>query len=125
MTKYDPVNHPQHYTQHPSGVECIQITEKMGFCLGNAVKYLFRYKDKGNPTQDLEKALWYIDRAMDSPRLTSPAVDCAEWICSLAEWYLYEKNEIAKAVLLIALADFSERRRADLEKAKQLIQSQL
>ena len=32
----DPVNHPKHYTEHPSGVECIQITEHMGFCLGNA-----------------------------------------------------------------------------------------
>lgn len=33
----DPVNHPPHYTAHPSGVECIQITEHMGFCLGNAM----------------------------------------------------------------------------------------
>ena len=35
----DPVNYPKHYTEHPSGVECIQITEHMNFCLGNAVKY--------------------------------------------------------------------------------------
>lgn len=36
----DAVNNPKHYTEHPSGVECIQITEHMGFNLGNAVKYL-------------------------------------------------------------------------------------
>jgi hypothetical protein len=36
----DAVNHPPHYTSHPSGVECIQVTEHMGFCLGNAVKYI-------------------------------------------------------------------------------------
>ncbi len=36
----DPVNHPKHYTAHPSGVECITITEHMGFNLGNAMKYI-------------------------------------------------------------------------------------
>jgi len=58
----DPVSHPAHYTGHPSGVECIQITEHMGFCLGNAVKYIWRAGEKGNRLQDLKKARWYIDR---------------------------------------------------------------
>lgn len=57
----DPVNSPQHYTSHPSGVECIQITEHMNFCLGNAVKYIWRADLKGG-TEDLEKARWYIER---------------------------------------------------------------
>lgn len=60
---HDPVNRPKHYTGHPSGVECIQITEHMGFNLGNAVKYIWRADLKHNtPIQDLEKARWYIDR---------------------------------------------------------------
>jgi len=58
----DLVNHPPHYTQHPSGVECIQITEHMGFCLGNAVKYIWRADLKGDATEDLKKARWYLDR---------------------------------------------------------------
>jgi len=58
----DPVNHPAHYTRHPSGVECIQITEHMTFCMGNAVKYIWRAGEKGNQLQDLKKARWYIDR---------------------------------------------------------------
>lgn len=58
----DPVNHPPHYTQHPSGVECIAITEHMGFCLGNAVKYIWRADLKHDAIQDLEKARWYLDR---------------------------------------------------------------
>ncbi len=58
----DPVNHPPHYTGHPSGVECIQITEHMGFCLGNAIKYIWRADLKGNAIEDLEKAQWYIAR---------------------------------------------------------------
>ena len=58
----DMVNHPPHYTSHPSGVECIQITEHMGFCLGNAVKYLWRADLKGDAIEDLEKAQFYIGR---------------------------------------------------------------
>lgn len=59
MSSHDPVNHPKHYTQHPSGVECIQITRHMGFNLGNAMKYIWR-ADLKNGIEDLEKALWYI-----------------------------------------------------------------
>ena len=58
----DPVNHPQHYNSHPSGVECIQITEHMGFCLGNAMMYIRRADEKGNAIEDLQKAAFYIDR---------------------------------------------------------------
>jgi len=58
----DLVNHPAHYTSHPSGVECIQITEHCSFCIGNAIKYLWRADEKGAAIQDLEKAAWYINR---------------------------------------------------------------
>ena len=58
----DSVNHPPHYKSHPSGVECIQITEHMGFNLGNAVKYIWRADLKGNAGDDLKKAAWYINR---------------------------------------------------------------
>lgn len=60
----DTVNHPPHYTQHPSGIECIQITEHMGFNLGNAVKYIWRADLKDNAIEDLKKARWYIDREL-------------------------------------------------------------
>lgn len=59
---HDPVNHPKHYTAHPSGVECIQITEWMNFNLGNAVKYIWRAGEKGALLEDLKKARWYLDR---------------------------------------------------------------
>jgi hypothetical protein len=58
----DPVNNPKHYTNHPSGVECIQITEHMGFNLGNAVKYIWRCDQKLDAIEDLKKARFYIDR---------------------------------------------------------------
>lgn len=68
----DEVNHPKHY-EHPSGVECITVTEHMNFDVGNAVKYLWRAGIKTNPKytveqchiQDLEKASWYINREIE------------------------------------------------------------
>jgi len=58
----DMVNHPPHYGKHPSGIECIDVVEHMSFNLGNAVKYIWRADEKGNTRQDLEKAVWYINR---------------------------------------------------------------
>ena len=64
----DSVNRPKHYTSHPakcscgSGIECIQITEHMGFNLGNAIKYIWRADLKSDAIEDLRKAAWYIDR---------------------------------------------------------------
>lgn len=61
MSKPDMVNHPPHYTKHPSGVECIQITEHFNFNLGNAIKYIWRHDNK-NGLEDLKKAQWYLNR---------------------------------------------------------------
>jgi hypothetical protein len=61
----DLVNHPPHYTAHPSGVECIQITETMNFCLGNAVKYIWRADLKDDAIEDLKKAVWYVNREIE------------------------------------------------------------
>ena len=58
------VNHPKHYNTHPSGVECIQITEHMSFNLGNVIKYLWRYEGK-NGVEDLNKAMWYLKREIE------------------------------------------------------------
>ena len=66
----DPVNSPAHYTNHPSGIECVQVTEHMNFNRGNAVKYIWRCGDKGNPVEDLRKAIWYLEREI--ARLTPP-----------------------------------------------------
>lgn len=75
MATPDMVNHPPHYTAHPSGVECIQITEHMNFCIGNAVKYLWR-ADLKNGVEDLEKARWYIDREISRRALpTKPPTE--------------------------------------------------
>jgi len=64
----DDIN-PNHYKSHPSGIECIQITEHMVFNLGNAVKYIWRCSLKKDAIKDLEKAKWYIQREIDMRKL--------------------------------------------------------
>lgn len=59
-TDSDPVNHPKHYTSHPSGIECIDVTRHMNFNRGNAIKYIWRAGEKGPAVEDLKKAIWYL-----------------------------------------------------------------
>jgi len=62
MSQFDVINNPRHYTKHPSGVECITVTEHMNFNLGNAVKYIWRADLKNDAIEDLRKAKWYVER---------------------------------------------------------------
>lgn len=55
----DLINHPTHYKY--LGVECIQMTQHMNFCLGNVIKYVYRCNLKGG-VEDLKKARWYLER---------------------------------------------------------------
>jgi len=55
----DKINNPKHYTSHPSGIECIDITRHMGFNLGNVIKYVWR-ADLKEGIDDLKKAVWYL-----------------------------------------------------------------
>jgi hypothetical protein len=59
----DQVNHPTHYTSHPSGIEAIQVTRHMNFNLGNAMKYIWRagIKNDEKHIEDLQKAIFYIN----------------------------------------------------------------
>lgn len=67
------VNHPKHYTSDPSGIECIDITKHRDFCIGNAIKYLWRaglkqeegMTDNQKQIEDLEKAIWYINAEIE------------------------------------------------------------
>ena len=61
-TPVEQVDHPAHYCSSKSGIECIQVTEHLNFCVGNAIKYLWRAPLKGKMLEDLRKARWYIDR---------------------------------------------------------------
>ena len=72
MTEPDPVNHPPHYTSHPSGVECVDVAEHYGFNVGNAIKYLWRAGLKGDALEDLRKAEWYVRREIQKREREQP-----------------------------------------------------
>ena len=80
----DNINHPKHYTSHPSGIECIQITRHMNFNLGNVVKYLWR-TDHKNGLEDLKKARWYLDDEIARLEKATPCMTSSETSASLAD----------------------------------------
>ena len=65
----DEVNHPEHYTK--GKIEVFDALDDwseagmIGYCVSNVIKYLTRYRSKGNPLQDLKKARWYLDREIE------------------------------------------------------------
>jgi hypothetical protein len=69
FVKPDLINHPPHYTQ--GGVETIDFIEakKLGYNLGNVIKYITRADHKGSRIEDLRKAKWYLEREILSQHI--------------------------------------------------------
>ena len=84
MAPSDPVNHPSHYTR--TSLETIDVIEDMvkgwpsasAYRLGNVLKYIWRHRDKGDPKENLKKALWYLQRELDA--LAPPSMSLAEMV---------------------------------------------
>ena len=69
MEENEKVNHPNHYNQ--GGIECLDVIKAYygddgyeGFCAGNVLKYVMRYKHKENALDDLKKARFYLDEVI-------------------------------------------------------------
>jgi hypothetical protein len=91
----DPVNHPAHY--NVGGVEVITAIEAwcLGYCAGNAVKYLARYQFKGRPLEDVKKAQWYVNRLVaqleaDEADVSAPSEPSMPRWCVWCEKRLHE-----------------------------------
>ena len=72
MKSYDVVNKPFHYN-HTDGIECIDYIKQVlgldgfiAYCHGNFVKYQHRYRKKGKPVEDMEKAQWYLNKMVEA-----------------------------------------------------------
>lgn len=107
----DRVNHPSHYTAHPSKIECIEITEHLSFCMGNALKYLWRCSLKGALVEDLEKAAWYLRRCQGK-RSYPAATFAVREFCRVAS--TYEKTGPLRSFLRLLAAARSEDRIAGI-----------
>jgi hypothetical protein len=80
------VDHPKHYNEHPSGIECIEIIRHMNFNLGNVIKYVWRADLKNNAIEDLEKAMFYLQDEITKRQHQN------RFLVSLADLKSTEKN---------------------------------
>lgn len=76
----DNIIHPRHYAGRDIGYECIDIVQYQTFCVGNVIKYLWRYRRKGCPLEDLRKARWYAHRAHVRQETVDLGIGCCETI---------------------------------------------
>lgn len=124
MTKNDPVEHPAHYTSYPH--EVIELTEHLGFCLGNAVKYILRAPFKGNELQDLKKARWYIERIVESGNGFASEIlineEDFEMFHELVKTY---KSEIVEHLVVAAMEENDGYADADVDYALELLDARI
>ena len=126
----DNVNHPKHYTSHPSGVEAIEITRWLRGPYSNAFKYVFRGWDslKGDPIEDLRKAICYLNDAEKFPddARSLPTDADVRW----QEYYeaepCEEKKECMGCILIAAELESWDNPPSDtIRAAKKLIQDRI
>ena len=67
ITTTEDATNPKHYSDHPSGVECYEITQHHDFLVGNIIKYAWRCgkKKSASRLEDLKKCAWYAQRAVE------------------------------------------------------------
>lgn len=83
MSKKNEINHPDYYGGEDNPYEAIKVIEawQLDFSLGNAVKYIARAgkKDSSKTIQDLEKAKWYIERAIEKRQSLNNSEKCIKY----------------------------------------------
>ena len=111
MEKVDMVNHPPHYTF--GKFEHVVVVEnwELGYHLGNCTKYMMRAVHKNNLIEDLKKASWYLDRAIQKPWCALVSYDLLtkpehhfEIKEVAADWFKEEDTNLYKAMIHIGLA---------------------
>lgn len=121
----DAVHHPRHYNSHASGIECVELSELLPGNLAHVCVYVWRYRSKGTPEQDLQKALWFLTRESNRTRAEQMVsrVHLARNRTRIDDrsrpLQAFEKDGDFVAVTVRALCEF------DLYKAKLLIEQEL
>lgn len=126
----DNVNHPKHYTSHPSGVQAIEITRWLRGPYSNACKYVMRGWDglKGDPIEDLAKAIWYLNDAEKFPddgRILPTDADM-RWREYYEEESCKEKRECIGCIIIAAeIEEWNKPPSDTIHAAKKLIQERI
>lgn len=96
----DMVNHPPHYTAHPSGVEYIDVAEHLPFCLGSAFKHLYLRNAGGNPVENIDEAIWHVNRHNETYPEKPALPEEARY--ALGEIVVHEPHPFGACMLIIA-----------------------
>lgn len=114
------VDHPPHYGGGENQYEVIKVIEDqgLGFCAGNAVKYLLRAPHKGSMLEDLQKAQWYIYRASQNDE-HSPSFNGL--INTLRRWFAREQRRDVRAECCFELTEVSKAHWGDLRAYPTLV----
>ena len=124
MPEHNPVSAPSHYTVYP--VQPIEITRHLGFCLGNAVKYVLRAPYKGG-VEDCDKALQYLDWEAQAPGPDLPYNKGVSVLCTIdllgehiaeieEEDTLRDRVLVMQTEFLVGLSDYLTVDNADEKK---------
>ena len=76
---------PQHYQKHPSGLECISVARDQTFCIGSALKYLWRAGHKGDRLEDLQKSRQYLVWAIEN----CDRIDSTHAVDRFLGWWMF------------------------------------
>ena len=101
----DDVNHPSHYTQSDKPFECIELTRICTSDLANVIKYLWRWRDKGNQVKDLRKALWYLRDGVEYEVMPVPRPNRTQRYLLLRVASVTNIKHHEEAVVWVALSD--------------------
>jgi len=118
----DPVNHPKHYNS--DSIECIEVVEVFGFNVGNALKYVWRRLHKNGPQQDLEKAIWYLRRAL-TDLIQCPAGRFGVDYLERALYAVYYLKDPLTRELIFKLSDPSASIESRLDDAIEVLSGEL
>lgn len=127
MAEFDPVNKPSHYIKSSVLVQPIELTGRVNSCLGQALNYVFRAPYKDNEIEDLEKAIFYLNKYKD---VVCSYKDDWEYTLSKTELTLgkifakYTKDYLTKSVL-VALFECRALNEKRINKAIAFIEQRL
>lgn len=105
---HDPINHPKHYSDNGVGFECIELSRRATFDVGNAIKYMWR-SDHKNGIEDVKKARWYVNDAIanDDHQTTSFLLQDRRDYSLLCTRVAESQPEEHRRLFWFALSDFA------------------
>lgn len=104
----DPVNHPSHYLKAAITIEPIELTSRLGSCLGQALQYVLRAPYKGNEEEDLKKAIFYLRKQielMEDPEEGEDEIELSDVTAAYARMFLRHTTGLPNRVLNLLLSD--------------------